>query len=195
MTTRPSLEWAQTIEACQGIIAFDAVLCRGPRHDPERAIKGDAVLGPESYLSPAIATVALGPAGCETCHSSVEGPAQFGHSPASEMPLLSPIPLHSSTIRAAQMPHTIEGSRFPLLFARCEGCLKGRWCERCNKWWDEGCYTPSVVSQRTELQQTEFIESVQTNGTTQVYSKAVIKVHNGLCVEHCLPPEEWPLGA
>ncbi|KAF2006990.1 hypothetical protein P154DRAFT_517433 [Amniculicola lignicola CBS 123094] len=185
---RPSSEWAETLKACEGIIAFDAVLCRGPRHDPNRATYPHAP-SHVSYLSPAIATIALGPSGCETCHSSPEAPATFGFSATSQLPLLSPPPLHSSTIRSAQKPHMIDGSSPPPLFARCDDCLKGRWCERCNKWWDEDCYSGSTVAQRTELQQTEFTESIQANGATHMIPKQTIKVHMGLCVEHCLVGE------
>lgn len=191
MAKRPSLDWAETLKACEGIIAFDAVLCRGPRHDATRAFVSEnapSLQNPASYLNPAIATVALGPNGCETCHSSPEGPAAFGHSSTSELPLLSPIPLHSSSIRAAQMPHTTDGSKHPPLFVRCEDCLKGRWCERCHKWWDEECYVGSTIAQRTELQQTEFIQDVQSDGSAQVIPKQSIKVHMGLCVG-CLVPE------
>jgi hypothetical protein len=39
---RPSPEWAEILQACEGIIAFDAVLCRGPRHDPSKAYVRDA---------------------------------------------------------------------------------------------------------------------------------------------------------
>ena len=72
---------------------------------------------------------------------------------------------------------------------RCEDCLKGRWCERCHKWWDEDCYAGSVVAQRTELQQTELAETLATDGTTAVIPKHTIKVHMGLCVDHCLVGE------
>ncbi|CAI6340281.1 unnamed protein product [Periconia digitata] len=177
---RPSLDWAETLKACEGIIAFDAVLCRGPRHDPATAFVHDpsvpSMPHPSSYLSPAVATVALGPSGCETCHSCPETPAVFGETPNSWLPLLSPVPLHSSTIRAAQKPRTTDGSKPPPLYIRCEDCLKGRWCERCHKWWGEDCYTGSTVAQRTELQQTEFIEDVQTDGATCVIPKQSIKV-------------------
>ncbi|KAF1959663.1 hypothetical protein CC80DRAFT_307736 [Byssothecium circinans] len=193
MAKQPSLDWAETLKACEDIITFDAVLCRGPRHDPTKAFVTDSSTPrgphPASFLNPAIATVALGPKGCETCHSSPEGPAVFGHAPTSQMPLLSPVPLHSSTIRAAQIPQTNDGPRPPPLYVRCEDCLKGRWCEKCHKWWDENCYIGSAVAQRTELQQTEFSEHVQSNGATQIVPKQTIKVHMGLCVESCLVGE------
>ncbi|KAF2872132.1 hypothetical protein BDV95DRAFT_492393 [Massariosphaeria phaeospora] len=177
---RPSLEWAETLQACEGIIHFDAVLCRGPRHDPRRAyVSGSTSNGlphPTLFLAPVIATVALGPTGCETCNSSPEGPALFGQSPSIEFPLLTPLPLHSSSIRAAQIPHTIDGLKAPPLFVRCEDCLKGRWCERCHRWWDEDCYAGSIIAQRTELQQAEFAEDVQATGVGQVISKHTIKI-------------------
>jgi hypothetical protein len=188
----PSLEWAETLQACEGIISFDAVLCRGPRHDSTKSFASASLTtggaNPASYLKPAVATIALG-FGCETCHSCTEGPAVFGQSPTSHFPLLSPLPRHSCSVRAAQMPHTIDGSSAPPLFARCEECLKSRWCQRCHKWWDEDCYAGSALAQRTELQQTEYTESVQSNGTTSLVPQQIIKVHMGLCVEHCLVGE------
>lgn len=183
---KPVSEWAETLQACEGIIAFDAVLCRGPRHDATKTLADGG--SPSSFLRPAVATVALGTAGCETCHSSPEGPASHGQSPFSHLPLLSPLPRHSSSVRAAQMPFGCEHTRPPPLFVRCEDCLKGRWCERCHKWWDEDCYAGSTIAQRTELQQTEFSETIS-NGTSQLTSKQTIKVHMGLCVEHCLVGE------
>ncbi|KAJ8107297.1 hypothetical protein OPT61_g8963 [Boeremia exigua] len=177
---RPSPEWAEVVQACEGLISFDAVLCRGPRHDPSKAYVREGAASstphPAAFLRPTIATVALGPAGCETCHTSSEGPAIFGDSPTSQFPLLSPVPFHGSTIRAAKVPHTIDGSGPPPLYMRCEDCLKGRWCERCHKWWDEGCYAGSTVAQRTELQQTELAETLTTNGTTSMIPKQTIKL-------------------
>jgi hypothetical protein len=198
ITKRPSSDWAEILQACEGVLAFDAVLCRGPRHDPGKAYLGEgpasSLTHPASFLRPAIATVALGPSGCETCHSCPEEPAVFGYSSPAHFPLLSPVPRHWSSIRAAQKPYTLDGSTPPPLFVRCEDCLKGRWCERCHKWWDEGCYTGSTVAQRTELQQTELMETIHSSGTTQMIPKQTIKVHMGLCVEHCLV-DEWMSGA
>lgn len=195
---RPSSEWAEVLQACEGIIAFDAVLCRGPRHDPNKAYAREGPAGglphPASFLRPSIATVALGPSGCETCHSCPEGPAIFGKSPPSLFPLLSPVPLHGSSVRAAQLPHTTYASVPPPLIVRCEDCLKGRWCERCHRWWDEDCYIGSTVAQRTELQQTELMETLESDGTSNVIPKQTIKVHMGLCVQHCLY-DEWMSGA
>jgi hypothetical protein len=181
-------DWAETLQACEGIIHFDAVLCRGPRHDPQNFIG----VSPESldhhnnYIPPTVATVALGASGCAKCGSCPEGPAVFGQSPSHQLPLLAPPPMHASSVRAAQIPCTKDGT-IPRLFARCTECLKHRWCERCHKWWDESCYKPGNT--RTELQNTEWLTQWQTLSAEdggEGQPKEEIKVHMGLCVESCL---------
>ena len=164
---RQQSEWADTLHACKGIIAFDAVLCRGPRHDSA------AIQDPAAYLPPALASVALGK-GCETCGRSPEGHARFGQSPETALPLLAPPPSHASTIRAAQRPDTTDGT-FPSLFLRCEDCLRGRWCERCNRWWCEDCYNEAVS-------RSQAADASNSGG-------APVKVYTKLCVEHCLVGE------
>ncbi|KAK8252534.1 hypothetical protein HDK77DRAFT_152969 [Phyllosticta capitalensis] len=161
---RPSLEWAETLKSCEGIIYFDAVLCRGPRHNIETAYTQGSTPHPKSFLGPAVASIALGPTGCQSCHTCPEGPAVFGKSPANHLPLLSPPPSCSSTVQAAQRPSSVPGSPPPVLVARCEECLRGRWCERCNKWWDEDCYLGSANTiagmTLTTMQQTEQFQSI-----------------------------------
>ncbi|KAJ5225156.1 hypothetical protein N7468_006381 [Penicillium chermesinum] len=131
--------WAQTLQKCEGIIAFDAVLCRGLRHDINAYSMDEGSAPLEApLLTPAIATVALGPRGCDGCHSSPEGPAIWGQSPDEQFPLLGPIPLHLSSIAAAKRPEQIPG-RHPCLIARCTDCLTDRWCNRCNKWFCSNC--------------------------------------------------------
>lgn len=123
--------WAQVLQKCEGIIAFDATLCRGPRHSPQE--------DPSTpFLGPAVATVALGPRGCDGCHSSPEGPAIWGQSPDVQFPMLSPPPLHASSVAAAKRPEVIPGEH-PVLIARCADCLTNRWCHRCNKWFCGNC--------------------------------------------------------
>jgi hypothetical protein len=182
----PLSDWAKTMKACEGIIHFDAVLCRGPRHDPQNFTNQDPDVPQNphnAYLDPAMATVALGPHGCSKCKSSPEGPAIFGESPSHHLPLLSPPPLHSSSIRAAQWPHTKDNSTdLPRLFVRCKDCLKHRWCERCGKWWDESCYMPHNT--RMDLQNQEFMQWQILS--TEERPKKDIKVHMGLCVQDCL---------
>lgn len=131
---RPVSDWPETLQVCKGLIAFDAVLCRGPQHDIS---KTDS----RSFLQPTIATVALGSEGCESCGTCPEGPAIFGESAESALPRSSPPPTHSSTVRAAQHPQTENSAlgKFPKLILRCEDCLRGRYCERCQRWWCDEC--------------------------------------------------------
>ena len=200
--TRTTSAWADTLQACQTIISFDAILCRGPRHD--------ITLTPgKDFLPPALAGVALGPQGCETCRTCPEGPAVFGQSNEITLPLLARPPLHSSTIRAAQRPSSTDGT-FPPLLARCEDCLRGRWCERCNRWWCENCYSEPVSRTATAdvpLIPPTAMPTIPTSSTPQIHVQSIeyagpaptgpatnqgaapIKVYSKLCVEHCLVGE------
>ena len=129
--------WAQTLQKCLGIISFDAVLCRGLRHHIDSFSPGGRI--PEgSFLGPAIATVALGPRGCDGCHTAPEGPSIWGQSPDEQFPLLNPVPLHSSTTSVAKRP-PLYPDQHPVLIARCADCLTDRWCRRCNKWFCSAC--------------------------------------------------------
>ncbi|SPO05552.1 uncharacterized protein DNG_08239 [Cephalotrichum gorgonifer] len=127
-----SAEWANTLIDCQGIIAFDAVLCTGPCH------LNSTATGTVPAGNPwAAATVAL--PGCRGCGSAPEGLTSF-HSAAdkSQLPLLPDVPLLSSSLRAATFP-TSTGMSF---VARCSACVQDRHCATCNVWWCEACYTP-----------------------------------------------------
>lgn len=190
---RPLSDWPETIRACKDLITFDAVLCRGPRHDITKVDSKD-------FLQPTIATVALGPTGCESCGTCPEGPARFGETSESTLPLLSPAPSHSSTVHAAQRPQQAtltNDSPPPPLLLRCEDCLRARWCERCNRWWCETCYEEprSRIHLRTEMQQLELRDQLRDGGwedvTRTVYEGdgPQIKVYSKLCTEHCLVSE------
>jgi hypothetical protein len=201
--TRTTSAWADVIHACQGIIAFDAVLCRGPRHDITLTTGGN-------FLPPAIAGVALGPHGCETCGTCPESPAVFGRSDESAIPLLAPPPTHSSTIKAAQCPSSTSRT-FPPLLIRCEDCLRNRWCERCNRWWCEPCYTepisrtatapppsapmiPASLLSGASILSGATVQSVEwggppASGPAVSQGGAAIKVHYNFCVEHCFVGE------
>lgn len=75
-------DWAQTLVACDGSIAFDAVLCTGPRHLNSRAwgtVDGAALeaAGAPSVPPWAVAAYSLG--GCTGCGSAPEGWTVWGH--------------------------------------------------------------------------------------------------------------------
>ncbi len=150
--------WAQTLQRCDGIIAFDATMCRGPRHDiglyATESHNADEPRPETRLLGPAIATVALGPRGCDGCHTSEEGPAIWGQSPSEHFPLLTPPPLHSSSLAAARRPALFSGEH-PVLISRCADCLTNRWCHRCNKWFCSNCLpNPEHVRNSLTLHQT-----------------------------------------
>ena len=138
-------EWAQTIKKCEGIISFDAVLCRGPRHNVDLFSSTNQTQPPldGGLLGPSIATVALGPQGCDSCHTSPEGPAIWGQSGLERFPLLAPVPLHSSSVVAAKRP-VVYPDQNPALIARCTECLTNRRCNRCNKWFCSSCLPQPV---------------------------------------------------
>lgn len=184
MKTTPSKDWADTLNACEGIIAFDAVLCRGPRHDIEIS---QSEGGNSGWLPPAIANVALGSTGCVKCSSSPEGPGMCKQSPAHHLPLLGPPSNWSASVANLQIPNLTSGLTYPPLYVRCQDCLRGRWCERCNKWWDETCYT--VPENGGQQRRQEEVRDVIDSGDVRLRTVDGIKVHWGLCVEDCLVGE------
>ncbi len=147
--TRPMVgDWGSTLRACQGIIAFDGVLCNGPMHH------NSPVFGATSYPADgsafAVATHAL--AGCEKCGSAPEGWTVWGEQvpddeggDAARFPLLAPPPLLSSNYRVAMCPtgQRVNPSRYPTeksarpaprFIARCFECLRDRYCWSCHRW-------------------------------------------------------------
>lgn len=123
-------DWANCLVACQGLIAFDAVLCQGPRHRNSPASAGSGLGG----CNPAIAAFAVG--GCASCGKSPEGLLDAESTHPSSLPLLSPPPTLSSSVRAATQPAPGAQAFAP----RCADCLRERCCVSCNKWWCEACY-------------------------------------------------------
>lgn len=137
--------WAQTIESCAGIIAFDGVLCPNKQHYLRHGNESSAVNRP-------LATVSLGQSGCTLCGGFPQlrnGPLHWGSAPANAFPLLSPLPHSGKLDLAAAPPHGIgHGSG---LVVSCEQCLKGRWCSECNKYWCFDCYAPDQSENLTEV--------------------------------------------
>jgi hypothetical protein len=172
----PSSEWAATIQACKGIISFDAVNCMGPRHGPWGCAAETQTELPwfsetEQYVPPRVATYAL--EGCSGCGTAPEGLARLGLSPMERFPLLAPPPIHSSTVKAAKTPSYRTGVDRRLL-VRCGDCIQRRYCESCHKWWCEDCYEVSNQGHNWSA------------GGMENHEKKNVKVHMGLCVENCL---------
>lgn len=155
------IEWASTVLACAGVISFDAVLCRGPRHlnSPAHGKFDMAANSPPAPYVPskwAVATHALD--GCAGCGSAPEGWTVWGDSIGGDsdddtcrFPLLAPPPVHSSNVKVASCPSgaSVYGSRGRstgdgkqrAFIARCMECLRDRFCWGCSKWWCERCFT------------------------------------------------------
>ena len=190
-------DWAETVKACEGLIAFDAVLCRGlshsirgpPAHTDESASADPVEPLETNILPPAIATVALGPTGCAMCGTSPEGPVVFDTASQAVLPLLSPPPTHSSTIRAAQRPASATGPP-PRLFVRCTSCLVDRWCERCSKFWCESCFNYKKFDPyktMTKIGAPTDVSAARYTGGKGL--EDISKVYLGLCIEDCLVSE------
>ena len=130
-------DWAATLQACHGIISFDTVLCRGPRHvnSPVYGKYASSVAASQRLLS--VATYALD--ACAACGTAPEGRIVHGESPLSLLPLLAPPSVLSSTLKAATHPQP-SGNARPFFVARCAECLRDRYCASCHRWWCESCY-------------------------------------------------------
>lgn len=114
--------WAQTINACKGMIAFDAVLCGGPRHiryqDSMTQLQ-PWYTDPEAYLIPTIAQFVVGK--CTGCERTPIGSLIHGESSPESFPLLVPPPRHAATVRAATRPNNYTSSEPAQLIPRCQG--------------------------------------------------------------------------
>ncbi|XWW99266.1 hypothetical protein V2A60_007275 [Cordyceps javanica] len=124
-------EWANCLLACSGVIVFDALLCQGPRHRNSRAAGTANILADHR---PAVATYSL--SGCEGCGKAPEGMTEPNSHVATDLPLISPPPITSSSLRAATAPSQKATAFVP----RCAECIRDRYCHCCNKWWCESCY-------------------------------------------------------
>lgn len=161
--------WGQTLKKCENIIAFDTVLCRGPRHNPDLYVASSSSENqtnskPANSLLPAtIATISIGPHGCDGCRTAPEGPAIWGESPESFFPLLTPSPLFSSNILNAKRP--VPRGETAVMIARCEDCLESRWCHQCHKWFCEDCLPiPEEATSRLSPHQTVVHRAAETKG-------------------------------
>lgn len=203
ITKSISDRWAETMLDCREAIRFDSVLCTGPRHLNSAAF-GKTPLSlsgnnnnnnnnnnTNHQLPWAVATFAVG--GCASCGSAPEGFTVHGESPAEMLPLLSPVPLHSSNIKSATSPRTIgfeaqEERRSSSSFVpRCLECIRERYCFSCDQWWCESCYQ---VPSREELANAQHVHIVDDNSTNSLvvhemaaFEQPKVKVRMGYCMK------------
>ncbi|KAL7269081.1 hypothetical protein RUND412_008269 [Rhizina undulata] len=152
--------WAETIGFCEGRIAFDTRLCRGPRHLP----KEDA-----SEAKMKIATIRL-PSACAECGISPENRRREKTPPV----LRTPVHLSSSAVE------TVCGGEDATL--RCRECMKGRWCEGCGKWWCEECCPRAEEKQHVSLDCYDC--GFLCESCTEPVSKTCLSCRGGYCIAH-----------
>ncbi|KAI8961323.1 hypothetical protein F5Y11DRAFT_230145 [Daldinia sp. FL1419] len=174
--------WAETLLDCREVIKFDAVLCTSPRHQNSSAFGRVPVSphGAPSAESPwNVATFAVG--GCASCGTAPEGFTVYGDSPPEDLPLLAPVPLHSSTIKAATCPKPnprsegTEGAGGAHKFVpRCLECIRERYCFSCDQWWCEACYQ---VPSRQQLSG-QLVHIVGQNTSVAEHESAALEPSN-----------------
>lgn len=183
--------WEETLLACKGIIAFDAVLCTA-MHDEMRNALHPASEEELTKTKPGIAplaTIALGPDGCTSCSAGPVHVPIWGRSPVHDFPLLSPPPFSGKLIDATRPPAGRER-----LIVSCSWCITNRHCDSCHRWWCARCYNPrqSTRSNSTPGQYSsgEAISTAVPGSDDQARQGTdSFKVFNGLCIENCLVGE------
>jgi hypothetical protein len=153
---RIKAEWASTLVACAGIIAFDSILCTGPRHfnspawgsvniDALNASSGSPASASVPHFN--VATHSL--AGCASCGSAPEGWTVWGEDEFTSrrgagarrtsgsgttnigrFPLLAPPPMHSSSLEVAMCP-TGQSVRTRVPYASRGKQQKAQFIPRC----------------------------------------------------------------
>ncbi|KAL1955373.1 hypothetical protein VTO42DRAFT_8593 [Malbranchea cinnamomea] len=187
--------WAETLQMCQRIIAFDAVLCRSPRHDPSLYSPDNPRVPDDPFLLPSIATVAVGPSGCASCGTIPEGPTIWGQSPDECFPLLAPPPLHSSRVSAAKCP-SIYPNEQPTLVVRCDQCIANRRCHRCRRWWCSTCVPQSAsTSSKVKITRDCWECGPTCNDCKKEVQRTCISCFGEYCIQHndgCSPTKcDW----
>lgn len=191
--------WEETLQACSGIIAFDAVLCKS-MHDHMEPCLHDAsreFLATSKPGIPPIASTVLGSEGCSGCGKAPEGTPVWGQSDIMEFPLLSPPPRSGKLIDALRPPAAFSTTPPPRLIVSCKWCLVNRYCDSCHRWWCSDCYNPRKSNRLRDLEALSatmlYMPSpadLRMSSTNEDGTKGdSIKVFNGFCVENCLVGE------
>lgn len=193
-------EWAETLVDCHGIIAFDAVPCRGPRHINSPAYGKVPHLHATAARTPQWAVASYALPGCAGCGTAPEGLTTPSKTPSAQLPLLSPPPLFASSLKAAAIPTmppphgSGRDATTPSFVARCGECIRDRYCHSCSSWWCEDCYVPPTAAFALGLGPSDVIV-VNPQGDAWVEhhageeahaTRARPKVRNGSCYSSCV---------
>jgi len=187
-------DWAATLVDCHGVIAFDALPCNGPRHLNSPAygkIEASHLVTPMGAPHDtqwAVASFSV--SGCAGCGAAPEGITTHAGTPPSQLPLLAPPPLMSSSLKACTTPS--ECSKSGSFVARCFDCLRDRYCSCCHKWWCEDCYTPPTAPVFHRSLSTSDVVIVSPDGDAWIQhheaadnAVAKPKVWRHLCLDTC----------
>ncbi|KIY00894.1 uncharacterized protein Z520_03560 [Fonsecaea multimorphosa CBS 102226] len=192
--------WEETLQKCQGILSFDAVLCTHMHADMAPVLhpaSKDYLLKEKPGIRP-LATVALGPAGCSGCGREPHGAPVWDESDLREFPLLWPPPHTGKLVDAVRPPLRLaeDGRILPQrLIVSCPWCLANRHCDSCHQWWCADCYNPERANRAANLER--FGSAARFTGPSDAdlgIDRTTIgasspddtpKVSNGLCVENC----------
>ncbi|KAK6338784.1 hypothetical protein TWF696_009595 [Orbilia brochopaga] len=181
--------WPHVFHAASGIIHFDGIACRGPRH---RSNWPDV----DTRLAQRLASNALA-VPCMGCGTSPEGPAVYGESPTEQLPLLPPPRLTPSNAESAKRPMK-RGGAYPPLYARCDACILNRRCAKCRRWICETCAPDRHVVRDKFLDSYSSMSMGMTGPVVRggyVYDnwrkdgRSGQSAFNNLCLERCMPVE------
>jgi len=192
--------WEETLQSCNGVISFDAILCTA-MHEHMAACLHEASRDFLATSKPGvstIATIALGPGGCSGCGQAPEATPVWGQDHMSKFPLLSPPPHSGKLLDATRPPGAVifGSSQPPRLIVSCKWCLVNRHCDSCNRWWCADCYDPKESSKLRDLEalSSAGLDYLPAQEELQTFDRDgskgdSIKVFNGFCVENCLVGE------
>ena len=174
MKSRPG--WGEVLSQCKGVLFFDATTCQSPHGS------GPGGKNTRTRTCPILADVCLGAQVCQDCHSAPHGGVRYTGELTMGLPLLSPPPLHSSSIAVAQrVSHGAIDTKDLTAHVRCDECLQERYCQGCMAFWCETCFSFEPID-----------DGDGAGSDSSEYKK--IKVYLGLCTEKCLV-EEMYIGA
>lgn len=189
--------WEETLQACDGIILFDAVLCKAMHQHASSSLHDASkdVIDKKPGV-PTLATIALGQEGCAGCGKLPENTPVWGESERSQFPLLAPPPWSGKLLDAITPPTTSKSNPQRLLVS-CTWCLVNRHCDSCQRWWCTDCYNPKQTNKLRDLEALSnagliYVPVPEDFGSRDGLERTnghSIKVFNGFCVENCLVGE------